>query len=359
MRKYQIVEEWIRSGIAENRILPGDRLPSENELCTQFEVSRNVVRQALVNLIHAGLLESVKGVGTFCRARTTGRELTTNVAFICFFAGSYIFPEIIRGCDHVLYRKGFHLLVNQSEYDPAKERNILLSLKKKGIDGVIIEPVYSEEAPELSNAEILSEMRWQGVAVVLCDNRYPNDDFSYVCLDDREGGKVAASYLWDRGHRAVGVFFQRDYQVKQARRLGVESYLESRGAPVAEEWKIGFTGQGRQSCASEAAARFFEETSPLPTAIVCSSDEDALHLIREAEGRGLRIPEDLSVVSFDDSKIAQLEKISLTSVEHPSFYLGETATNMLLEQIYHPSLRILDRKIIVPQIVERSSVRSL
>lgn len=359
MTKYARIEEWIRSSIAENRILPGDKLPSESELCAQFEVSRNVVRQALTNLVHEGLLETVKGVGTFCRARISGGGLTTNIAVILFFSSSYIFPEMIRGCDHVLYPRGFHLFLNQSEYDLVKERNILLGLKKKGVDGVIIEPIYSDEAPDLSNVEILSDMRSQGMPVVLCDNRYPVDDFSYVCLDDREGGRLAASYLWERGHRTIGVFFQRDYQVKQARRLGVESYLEGRGAPVPENWKIGFTGQGQQSRATEAAARFFEANSRLPTAIVCSSDDDALHLVRETERRGLRVPEDLSVVSFDDSKAAQLGKIALTSVEHPSFYLGETATNMLLEQIYHPELHIIDRRIIVPRIIERSSVRSL
>jgi len=359
VKKYQIVEEWIRTRIVENRILPGEKLPSESELCSSFEVSRNVVRQALVNLVHEGWLETVKGVGTFCRTRVAGHELSTNIGFVCFFTGSYIFPEIIRGCDHVLYRKGFHLLLNQSEYDLAKERNILLNLKKKGVDGVIIEPVYSEDHPDASNADILLEMRAQGVAVVLCDNCYPRANFNYVCLDDEEGGRLAASHLWERGHRRIGVFFQSDYQVKQARRRGVEEYLAEKGAPVRKEWIIGFTGQGSQSRGPDAARRFFAETVDLPTAIVCSSDEDALQLVQEAEARGLRIPEDLSIIGFDNSKIAQLGKISLTSVEHPSFFLGETATNILLEQIHNPNLNLLTRKTIVPRIIERSSVRSL
>jgi GntR family transcriptional regulator of arabinose operon len=196
------------------------------------------------------------------------------------------------------------------------------------------------------------------VAVGLCDNCYPEDDFSYVCLDDRAGGALAAEYLWRRGHRKIGVFFESDYQVKQARRLGAEAYLEDKGAPIPDRWKVGFTGQGPQSRASEAAAKLFSAEGELPTAVICSSDEDALHLIREAEAQGLRIPDDLSVVGFDNSKIAQLEKVSLTSIEHPSFFIGETATDALLEQIHNPNLAVLTRKTITPRIVERTSVRS-
>lgn len=359
VRKYERIEQWVRSNIAERRIVPGDRLPSENELCGMFSVSRNVVRQALTNLVHEGLLETVKGVGTFCRSPLGGRTLSTNIAFVCFFTGSYIFPELIRGCDHVLYRKGFHLLINQSEYDVGKERRILLALERKGIDGVIVEPVYSGEAPRSSNSDLLEEMRSQGIAVVLCDNYYPEAEFSSVRLDDYEGGRGAARYLWEHGHRRIAVFYQCDYQVKQARRRGVESWLEARGAPIPPQWRIPFTGQGHRSAASETAARFFEETTALPSAVVCSSDEDALHFMREAERHGLVLPDDLSVISFDNSQVAQLEKIGLTSVEHPSFYMGEAATNMLLEQIYHPELRIVDRRVIVPKIVERISVRAL
>ena len=74
---------------------------------------------------------------------------------------------------------------------------------------------------------------------------------------------------------------------------------------------------------------------------------------------GVSVPGDLSIVAFDNSKIAQLERISLTSVEHPSFFQGETATNILLEQINNPTLTLVTRKTIIPRIIQRSSVRAL
>src|SRR5208337_793607 len=137
MKKHELVGSWIRKNIIENKFAPGEKLPSESELCAQFGVSRNAVRQAIRNLAQEGWVQTARGIGTFCRSRVPATQLTTNVAFVAFFASSYIFPEIIRGCDHVLYTRGFNLILNQSEFDLEKERSILLSLRKKRVDGII------------------------------------------------------------------------------------------------------------------------------------------------------------------------------------------------------------------------------
>ena len=356
MKKYELVESWIRESISESRIAPGERLPSESQLCAQFSVSRNAVRQAIHNLSHDGWVESVKGVGTFCRSRVSDSRLTTNIGFVCFFTGSYIFPEIIRGCDRVLYKRGFHLILNQSEYDLEKERTILESLERKRVDGIIIEPVFDGGR---SNASLLERLSAEGTAVVLIDSYFPEREFSFVALDDRLGGEKAASFLWEKGHRKIGIFYQNDYQVKILRRQGAAEYLEAQGAAVRDEWIVGFRGQGPASEARAAAARFFDEADELPTAFVCSNDEDALQLIREAERRGIRVPEDLSVIGFDNSSIAELEQVSLTSVHHPSFSMGEAATTILLDKILRPELHFVTRTIISPTLIERNSVRAL
>jgi len=357
VKKYERVERWIRGAIGEGRISPGEKLPSESQLCQQFGVSRNAVRQAIRNLAHEGWVESIKGVGTFCRLRVSDSRLSTNIGFVDFFTSSYIFPEIIRGCDHVLYKRGFHLLLNQSEYDLEKERNILLNLRRKRVDGIIIAPVY--DGGERSNADLLQEFQDEGIPVVLIDSYFPNRDFGMVALDDRLGGREAVSFLWEKGHRRIGLFYQEDYYVKVLRKQGVEEFLREKGAPIRREWLVAFKGQGPTGEAPEAAERFFAAAHELPTAFVCSNDEDALHLMRAAERHRLKIPDDLSVVGFDNSNIAQLDKIALTSVHHPSFLMGENATNILLDEILHPELRFVTRTVVTPALVERSSVRAV
>jgi len=357
MKKYEAIEDWVRKSIQDHKFMPGAKLPSESQLCAQFGVSRNAVRQALRGLAAEGWVESLKGVGTFCRSRPPSPELTTNIGFVAFYVSSYIFPEIIRGCDHVLYSKGYNLILNQSEYDLEKERGILLSLRKKRVDGIIISPVY--DGKDRSNADLLERLQAEGISIVLCDSTFLDKRFSYVAMDDILGGSAAAAYLWERGHHDIGVFFQDDYMVKLRRIEGVCGFLERHGSPVKQDWIVKFRGQGPSSEALATAELFFKRASRRPTAFVCSSDEDALHLIQAAERFDIRVPRDLSVIGFDNSSIAQLERVSLTSIDHPGFSMGELAVNLLLEKITHPDLKHVTRTLIMPRIVERGSVRAV
>jgi GntR family transcriptional regulator of arabinose operon len=357
MKKHKVIEMWIRNRIEEGVLVPGDRLPSESALCAQFGFSRNAVRMAIQNLVEEGRVESIKGVGTFCRAKLPSSPFSANIGVVEFFIGSYIYPEIIRGCYNTLSRKGFSLLVNQSEYNVEQERSILQELRRKKVGGIIIAPIYG--AGDRSNAMLLEEIQQEGTPVVLCDDYFPGRDFSSVTLDYYACGERAAAHLWERGHRRIGIFYQKDFIVKANRMKGVLDFLGRNEAPIRAGWIVGFNGQGPMSEAAAAAERFFKGAKELPSAFVCGNDEDALRLIEVAERHGIRVPDDLSVVGFDNSDIAQLEKISLTSVDHPSFDIGEKAANILLDKILHPEVRFVTRTIITPTLVERSSVRSL
>jgi GntR family transcriptional regulator of arabinose operon len=357
MKKHQVIETWTRSRIVEGVLIPGEKLPSESQLCAQFGVSRSVVRQAIRNLIQEGLVESIKGVGTFCRTRPPESQSSANIGLVEFFIGSYIYPRVIRGCYNALSRKGFALLLNQSEYNLDQERAILQELRRKKVGGIIIAPIYG--AGDRSNALLLEEIQNEGIAVVLCDDYYPGREFSSVTLDYHRCGEAAAAHLWAKGHRKIGIFYQKDFLVKANRMKGVLDYLGTQEAPVRDGWIVGFNGQGPASGAADAAERFFKGAREVPSAFVCGNDEDAMNLIRVAESQGFRVPDDLSVVGFDNSDIARLERISLTSVDHPSFQIGEKAANILLDKIFHPEIRFVTRTIITPSLVERGSVRTL
>jgi len=357
MKKHQQVEAWVKNRIAEGFLVPGDKLASESQLCVQFGVSRNAVRQAIRNLASDGLVESLKGVGTFCRTPAPASPFSMNIGLVEFFIGSYIYPEVIKGCYNALSRKGFALLLNQSEYNLEQERAILQDLRRKKVGGIIIAPIYG--AGDRSNALLLEEIQREGTAVVLCDDYYPGRNFSSVTLDYHSCGQQAASHLWEKGHREIGIFYQKDFLVKATRMKGVLDFLGKNEAPVRDSWIVGFNGQGPTSGAGEAAERFLKSARELPSAFVCGNDEDALYLIQAAERRGLRVPDDLSVVGFDNSDISRLERISLTSVDHPSFQIGEKAAGIMLDKIFHPEVGFVTRTVITPKLVERASVRTL
>ncbi len=355
--KHQRISQWIVEGIETGRLAPGDKLPSESELCRLFGVSRNSVRQAIGTLTNEGWLETRKGIGTFCRLRS--RRLTMDVGLVCYYTASYIFPRISRGCDQVAHRRGFHLILNQSEYDLDKEREILLKLKKRGVDGLVIEPI--NPGAGRTNLDLLLQLEESGIPVILIDNFFPDQRFSRVVMDDRAGGRLVAAYLWDRGHRRIGIVSDHPagYYPKRMRVEGARALLEERGAAIPERWLLESAGPVLSGETLRVLSAFFERERDLPSAFICTSDEEAIELYKAAEKHGVRIPQDLSVIGFDNSPVAVLPGISLTSVDHAGQYMGELATRILLERIMNPSVNCDTTSVIQPSLVERASVATI
>ena len=358
--KQQQIRQWVLEAIRTGQIIPGDKLPSESELCTKLGASRGSVRQAITTLVNEGWLRSQKGVGTFCIMKD--RRLTMDIGLVCFHSSSYIFPRIARGCDQIAHRRGFHILLNQSDYDTAREREILTKLRKRGVDGIIIEPIF--DGSSASNVDLLEEIEAEGIPVVLLDNYFPDRGFTRIAMDDAAGGRLVASHLWDRGHRRIGVAYGSGYLPKKLRRDGAARFLEEAGAGIRADWIVECeepVSTGRAFAALDAflangSAKGSSRSSDLPTAMICTSDEEAMELFKAAEARGMKIPDDLSVISFDNSSLAELPGISLTSVDHPGQYMGELAVQVLLERVLNPGIACRTTSLIAPRLVERNSV---
>ena len=324
-------------------------------MCGQFNASRSSVRQALTSLISEGWLKSQRGVGTFCLLKD--RTLTMDIGLVCYYTGSYIFPRIARGCDQIAHRRGFHILLNQSEYDLKKEAEILHKLQKRGVDGIIIEPVFDGKGQ--SNIGLIDEIARSDTPLVLLDNYFPGSDHTRVAMNDREGGRMAASHLWSKGHRRIAILHEGRYLPKTLRKDGALSYLAEAGAPVREDWVLSHDGPVSSAHARRLLDDFLGRPGEVPSAFICTSDEEAMELYKAAESHGIRIPHDVSVISFDNSSLADLPGISLTSVDHPGQYMGELATQVLLEKILNPGISCQTTSLIAPRLVERSSVRTI
>ena len=355
MKKYERVMAWIREGIESGRIIPGEKLPSEPELMQRFAVSRNSVRQAIYELAKQKLVESRHGVGSFCLRRTQSKSML--IGLVCLRITSYIFPRIIQGCNKVIQKNGYSLLMNESWYDLKQERSTLVALREKRVDGIILTPVQA--AGRNNNADLVKEIEDDGIAVVLLDNEYEGYDFSSVVLDDIQAGRTAAKLLWDCGHRQIGVLYSANYRPKVLRRNGVLEFLREQNLSPSDRWIIGIEGQTSAFRTYGQIRELFGMPGSLPTAMICSSDDEALMFIRQAQRRGINVPGDISVVSFDNSEPGRFSHPRLTTMDHPSEYMGELAATLLLNRIYHPETPIRSRNVIGSVVVNRDSVRPI
>jgi GntR family transcriptional regulator of arabinose operon len=355
MKKYELVKNWVLDSIEKGYLAPGDKLPSESELINKFGISRNSVRQAINELIRAECVESKRGIGTFILRRQMRKNY--NISFLCYRTSSYIFPKIIHGCNKVIQKSGFHLLINESWYDLDVERQILKSLLKNRIEGMIITPV--EGKGNQNNLDLLLEFEHKGIPVLLLDNYFPKQDLASVALDDYKAGRMAAEYLWERGHRNIGVIYSTDYYPKRLRFEGIQSFLLEKGTSINPEHIIELPDQGSGIRIYRKIKSSLVNKKTFPTAFICSSDDEAIILIHNAKKMGLNVPECFSVISFDNSDTSNYSHPRLTTMNHPSEYMGELAASLLINRLNYPEIKMKSQTLIESYVVKRDSVADL
>jgi GntR family transcriptional regulator of arabinose operon len=348
--KYMVLVNWIRDRIKNQEFKYGEKLASEKELGQMFSVSRQTVRQAINVLVQDGLLESRQGSGTYVTRRIAGKHSPKMVVgVISTYVNDYIFSGILRGMENVLTENGYSMQLAFTHNHIESEKNALANMLTRGVDGLIVEPAKS--GLPSPNIDLYQEALQEGTPILFFNTYYSSLALPHVALDDAAAGLAATEYLIRAGHRRIaGIFKLDDYQGR-LRYAGYVRALINAGIALddnlvlwysTEDFADGFsTGKMRQRLSSA-------------TAIFCYNDQIALKAVSALREAGKRVPEDVSVISVDNSDLAKLCEVPLTSVAHPMEELGITAAQNLLHLIQDPSFKATVN--FPPHIVERSSV---
>lgn len=364
--KYKEVYNWIAEGIRSGQLQPGARLPSEHELVQQFGLSRQTVRHAIDLLAQQQLVKRVRGSGTYVEGAGTDRAGTAgagtepdrvrykNIAVVSTYVDSYIFPAVLRGIEGVLSEEGYTTQIAFTGNKVMREQEILQRLLDKDmIDGLIVEPAKSSlPGPTSELCRRLTERR----IPVLCFNcSYPDLELPCVSLDDEEVGRRAAAYLVKAGHRRIGGIFKCDDGQGRLRYKGYVRGLEEAGIRLRDEQVVWMDTEAMLEM--EAWSDYLFRRIQGCTALVCYNDETACILSGLCEKRGIRIPEDLSLIGVDNSELAALADVPLTSIPHPAEALGRKAACQMIRMIEEPGYDGNYR--FISDVVERESVKKL
>ena len=325
--KYLAIAQWAKRAIAELGLSAGDRLLSETELCREHEVSRQTVRQALAVLEREGAVFRKRGSGTFVRAPSAaGQGPAPTVGVISTFFSDYIFPHIFSGIERVLARCDLAMRLAVTNNMVAEEARALRSMLDQNVSGLLVEP--SKSALPNPNMALYDEVRRREIPLVFFNAAYGWSDFPCVAMDDAAAGRAAAEHLASLGHERIsGIFHLEDMQGHKR----YQGFLEGLGGAdsLAESRVLWFTSGERATLFSQSAGRA-EELIRDSTAVVCYNDTIALSLCEFCRARGIDVPGDLSIVGIDDSKLAAICAVPLTSVKHPHQRLGEKAAETLV-----------------------------
>jgi LacI family transcriptional regulator len=256
------------------------------------------------------------------------------------------FMEAAAGTERRLDQEGCVMALSSTRSDSAEEARLLRTLAAQGVRGILLTPTDS-------SLSVAHEIVNHGIPVVLFDSPAAPEDMSSILVDDRAGAAVAIDHLCSIGHHRIA-FLNGPGHVRQAmaRRAGVDAAIERFKGGVqldVHELETFTAGAGRDAARSMLTEAGFQapmgtdgvgaHTGPLappelpddfPTAIFCANDLIAFGAMTALRDAGVRIPQDVSLVGFDDISMASQMSVPLTTVHQPMGDLGWAAADMLL-----------------------------
>lgn len=329
--KYSDIVHYLKNLIDEEQLKPGDKLPSENELTERLGVSRQTIRKAIGILEEQGTVRRVKGSGTYVGFdRRENLEKRNRIAVLTTYVDSYIFPKTIHGIESTLFERGYSVQISFTNNTLEREKNVLTDLiSRDDVAGIIVEGTKSG-LPN-PNLALYRQLMNRRIPILFINTFYPELAVPHVSLNDVEAAQKAVNYLIARGHRNIGAILKLDDGQGRLRYLGYLKAMEAAGLAVTDSRMVWIdTDESKQLnfCRDKILNRV-EECS----ALFCYNDQIAFQLIRMLQEKGIRVPEDVSVISIDDSDLALHSEVPITSLPHPKEKLGAKAAEVLLDMI--------------------------
>lgn len=352
--KYQIVAEKIKSQIDNGEYQYGDKLPSENFLCNKYHLSRQSIRKAYELLEKQEYTYSVRGSGNFVKKQITSHK-AKNVGVILSYTHSHVFSSITMGCEQILMERGYGMQLSITQNSFELEGKCLELMPPEKISGLIVEGTKSA----LPNPYIrhYQNLIHQGIPVVFIHNYYNGLQTPCVLMDDIQASKKLTQILLDAGHRKIAGIFKEDDLQGIRRFQGYAETLFEAGLQVDDRHIWWFHSNHEMWIQNKYSVEYSLDDLMECTALVCYNDILAEEIYHDLSQKGIRVPQDLSIVGFDNQNIKLDGDCYLTSVQHPRRKLGETAANLVCDMIEQGCDVTPAEPIIMPStIVARNSI---
>jgi len=316
-------------------------------------VSRVINRSGYVRL---ELQEKVTAAMTDMRyrpsalARSLRRQETLTVGLLLPQLDQPFFSRLAYTVVQALFTQNYHTLVCSSEEDQLHEDISVDMLIRQRVDGVIATPIGSA-------GQAIRALLDQNVPVVILDRDLPTFHVNKVFSDHRQGGMLAAQHLLDLGHRDIAILSPPDDAASVVERIaGAMSVFKAHGVQP-DILKAGRDAQGDYYMRGYALGKQLFESGRRPTAIFALMDVMAVGVLRAAVEVGLRVPQDLSVIGFDDIPLARQSVPALTTIRQPTDNMAKVAVETLLAHLGDrqrpPQTHVLPTQLVVRESTAR------
>lgn len=292
-----------------------------------------------------------------------GRQLKTNnsmtLGVIIPTISNPFYSAVVAGVEEVAREYGYHVVLCNSSHNEELEKEYIHTMFEMQVEGLIISSISSEQ-------KVLKRCISNGLKVVAIDQDLGELPINQIQFDYRRGGYLATKHLIDKGHRKIAyVTAPLDRPSRKQIYSGYKDALSEFGCEYKESWvqiskpqEMKTSGTALEYKNGKQLAGQLLELDEKPTAIFACNDMTALGIINELTQRDVRVPDDISVIGFDNIEFGEMISPSLTTIDQPKDEMGRIACKMLLEWMTDDRTSMGDM-VLKPKIIERKSVTFL
>lgn len=335
MTKYESLALKLTEQIERNLQNGISKLPTEAELCSRYQISRQTVRAALALLSRQGIIVSRQGSGSYATGLSPD-SLRNTIPILITSSQEYIYPHLIADIRSALSGQGYALSVYPTGNDTSKEREHLLKFLDAPPRGMIVEGCKST-LPN-PNTDLYERLRASGTFILFLHNSY-NGLEDNVCIKDDNyyGGCLLAEYLTALGHTRIAALFKMDDMQGPERYHGVSARLRDLGCILADRHTGWYLSSDLDALEKKQDTRFItnfiQNQLKGCSAVICHDDEIAYWMIKELSYASIHVPQELSVVCFGNSYLNDLSGVRITSLTHASGEMADALAECISQKL--------------------------
>lgn len=360
--KFQELSEELRREIIAGTWAVGTKLPTEQQLAQETGLSLTTVRRAFEDLVVKGLVVRRQGAGSFVAVPPVraARKPRHTVGVLLPDTQLY-YPTVLQGIEECLTSQGANLQLSTYHYDLSRENSSIEFLLNAGVDGLLLVPTLTGIP---NPKQRVSELSTLPVPVVLLERSLndlgPADKTEHVCSDHQGGAYDAIAYLAGLGHRKIALLTRANQEGKSSNPTqaavvaGYKRAVDDLGLYAAGTGLPIFSATKPVWEADQAESMFEQLRGSKATAALIFGDREATLIEAAAARKGLQIPKDLALVSYDD-EMADIAPVPLTAVSPAKHRLGFMAAEVLLRRLKEGDACPLYQVRLRPRIVVRES----
>ena len=305
--------------------------------------STRFVSEELVERVNAAIKElnyQPSGLARSLRTRSSG-----TIGTVIPDNTNPFFAEVVRGIEDYCYKHGYSVFLCNSDGMPDKEYHYLRLLLEKNVDGLVL----VSSGDDLDSQELLSK---SDTPCVIIDRQVQLLKADAVLVDNHSGGYSATIHLIELGHERIGcITGPSQVTPSWQRRQGYTKALTDNNIRVDDSLIV--SGDFKSKSGYDGLTRLISSNTP-PTAIFACNDIMAIGALAAAREHGIEVPDQLSIIGFDDIALASLVVPQLTTIAQPKRLLGETGAKLLLKKIKQ-DLSKKECIILSPELIKRDS----